>query len=118
MQQKLTHVEMVVPELDKVLLIAKKRSDYIHISQTNMENFMKVLEVLSSDSDCIKQLQVGMKSFCSEDGYFIEITSKVRTVLMVKFSTNLFWSFVVKNFTNLVPLLITPSPAVSKYSSL
>ncbi|XP_053378438.1 serine/threonine-protein kinase TBK1-like isoform X2 [Mercenaria mercenaria] len=78
-QQTLSPIEKVVPELDKELGITKKRSDCICISQTNVDNFLKLLEVLKPDSDSIKQLQKVVKSFCSGDSYIIEITTKTNT---------------------------------------
>ena len=76
-QHILSPIDKVVPELDKALIITKKRMDNIQNSQKLVQNFMNVLELLHSEGSIVKELQSQVKTFCEDGGYIGELLVKV-----------------------------------------
>jgi hypothetical protein len=76
-QHKLYPIDKVVPELDKALGLTRKRIDCIQISQTNVKNFITVLEMMHSENGVFKQLKTHVNTFCDDGGYISDLMNKV-----------------------------------------
>ncbi|XP_053378436.1 serine/threonine-protein kinase TBK1-like isoform X2 [Mercenaria mercenaria] len=78
-ENALSPIQRIVPELDKEIYITQKRSDNIKLSQQNVENVLKLVEVLTSGSDNYKELMSVAQPFCSSDSNANEVMAKTRT---------------------------------------